>query len=119
MKRILTAFAALACITVSSFMFSSCVDDGMNDENFSYTYNANSSDINYSDAPGYFNVAIKEAIGSEPVWGGGDYDDKVIKACNECYEILKPLLQGKSGKVNITKTRHPDGKRKDIKEYKF
>lgn len=51
-------------------------------------------------------------------WEGMN-DDKVIEACNACYENLKQRLNGRSGMVVIIKTRHPDGKSKMLTAYAF
>ena len=56
-------------------------------------------------------------MGLGPILGGND--DKVIEACNACYENLKQRLSGKSGMVTIIKTRHPDGKSKMLTAYAF
>jgi len=53
----------------------------------------------------------------DSIMGGGDA--KVIEACDACYENLKQRLSGRSGMVFIYKTRHPDGKQKKLKVYKF
>ena len=116
----LTAMAAL-CLAVLGNMLTSCdkIDEieGMNDQRAYYSYRAHSTDFNYEDAAGPFDTAIRQSVGTDPILGGND--DKVIEACNECYEKLKPQLKGKSGKVFIYKTRHPDGKQKTLKKYKF
>lgn len=122
-NSILFAIVATLCIALLGTTFSSCKKieddlDGMNNRNDYYSYWADSRDFNYNEAPGYFNTAIKEALGTEESILGGD-DNKVIEACDKCYESLKEKLQGKTGKVHIMKTRHPDGKQKEIKVYEF
>jgi hypothetical protein len=122
-NSILFAIVATLCIALLSTTFSSCKKieddlDGMNNRNDYYSYWADSRDFNYNEAPGYFNTAIKEALGTEESILGGD-DSKVIEACDKCYEKLKEQLHGKTGKVHIMKTRHPDGKQKEIKVYEF
>ena len=107
----------------AALLFASCdkLDEieGMNDSRAYYSYEAvsYSNDFSYQEAAGPFNAAIKSAVGLEAIEGGAD--DKVISACNQCYEGLKPKLQGKSGKVSVYKKRHPDGKLKVLKDYKF
>lgn len=122
-NSILFAIVATLCIALLGTTFSSCKKieddlDGMNNRNDYYSYWADSRDLNYNEAPGYFNTAIKEALGTEESILGGD-DSKVIEACDKCYEKLKEQLHGKTGKVHIMKTRHPDGKQKEIKVYEF
>lgn len=89
----------------------------MNESNSYYSYTPVSHHLDYSEATVYFVSAIREAVGSEPILGGDD--DKVIKACNACYESLKTKLKRSNGVIEIMKTRHPDGKQKRIKKYKF
>lgn len=122
-NSILFAIVATLCIALLGTTFSSCKKieddlDGMNNRNDYYSYWADSRDLNYNEAAGYFNTAIKQALGTdEPIQGGND--NKVIEACDQCYESLKEKLQGKTGKVHIMKTRRPDGKQKEIKVYEF
>jgi len=117
---ILTALAAI-CLAVSGTMLTSCdkIDEmeGMNDNRAYYSYKAQSNDFDYQDAAGPFDTAIRNSVGLDPIMGGDD--SKVIKACDACYENLKQRLSGRSGKVFIYKIRHPDGKQKKLKEYKF
>lgn len=118
---IMKVAAACFCLAALGMMFASCKEleelEGMNDPQSYYTYRSSSNDFKYQEACGPFDAAIKFSVGSNPILGGDD--DKVIEACNKCYESLKPQLQGKSGNVFIYKTRHPDGKQKKLKEYKF
>lgn len=118
MKKSLINTLAFICIAVAGISFASCSElEGMDDANAYYSYRAHSDNFNYQEAPGPFDTAIRFSVGMDPILGGND--DKVIEACNKCYEELKPKLKGKSGKVIICKTRHPDGKQKNLKEYKF
>jgi len=115
----LTAVAAI-CLAVSGTMLSSCdklEEDGMYNSSAFYSYRAYCTDFEYQDAAGPFDTAIRFSVGMDPIMGGDD--DKVIKACDECYESLKQRLSGRSGKVIIFKTRHPDGKQMKLAEYKF
>ncbi len=122
-NSILVAIVATLCIALLGTTFCSCKKieddlDGMNNRNDYYSYWADSRDLNYNEAAGYFNTAIKQALGTdEPIQGGND--SKVLEACDKCYENLKEQLHGKTGKVHIMKTRHPDGKQKEIKVYEF
>ena len=122
-KTILFAMVATLCIALLGTTFSSCnklEDDitGMNNSNDYYSYWADSKDFNYNEAAGYFNTAIKQALGTDqPILGGND--SKVIEACDQCYESVKEKLQGKKGTIHVMKTRHPDGKQKEIKTYDF
>ena len=105
-----------------STTFSSCKAmeeevEGMNDANAYYSYGASSEGTNGVEAEGQFRVAIQQAVGRESILGGAD--DKVIQACDKCYENLKEQLHGKKGSVHVMKTRHPDGKQKEIKVYEF
>lgn len=115
------AAATCICLAALGMMFVSCKEleeiEGMNDPQAYYTYRAHSNDFKYQEACGPFDAAIKFSVGSDPIQGGND--DKVIEACDECYENLKTQLQGKSGTVLIYKTRHPDGKQKALKIYSF
>lgn len=121
MRKILRTLSLMAiCLAVTGTMLTSCEkleEEGMNNSADFYSYRAFSNDFDYSDAAGPFDTAIRFSVGMEPIQGGDD--DKVIKACDECYESLKQRLNGKKGKVIIYKTRHPDGKQKDLKVYKF
>ncbi len=122
MKKILMAAVACICITAMSTTFSSCKEmeeevEGMNDANAYYSYGASSEGTNGAEAEGQFRVAIQQAVGRESILGGAD--DKVIQACDKCYEELKPKFQGKSAKVFIIKKRHPDGRQKNLKVYIF
>ena len=113
----------MLCIVISGIIFGSCnkLDEdraGLNNPDNYFTYWADSKDFNYNEAAGYFNTAIKEALGTTDAILGGN-DDKVIEACNKCYESMKVKLQGKTGTIHIMKTRHPDGKQKEIKWYDF
>lgn len=122
-KATLFTILAMLCIVISGITFGSCnkLEDelsGMNNSNAYYSYWADSKDFNYNEAAGYFNTAIKDALGTtDPILGGND--NKVIEACDKCYESLKEKLKGKSGGVHIMKTLHPDGKQKEIKTYVF
>lgn len=110
----LAAILTICCTAT----LTSCGDEiGMNEPNAYYAYTAYSNDFSYQEAAGPFNAAILFAVGKDPILGGND--EKVKEACDKCYEELKPKLQGKSGKVIIYKTRHPDGKQMDLKKYKF
>ena len=71
----------------------------------------------YQDGAGPFDTAIRFAVGMDPIQGGDD--DKVIKACDACYEDLKQRPNRREGKVLVFKIRHPDGKQKVLKEYEF
>ena len=121
MRKILRTLSLMAiCLAVSGAMLTSCEkleEEGMNNGAEFYSYRAFSNDFDYSDAAGPFDTAIRFSVGMEPFQGGNDA--KVIEACDACYENLKKRLSGRSGKVIIYKTRHPDGKQKDLKEYKF
>ena len=109
---------AFICIVAAGITFASCNDlEGMDDGNAYYTYRAHSDNLGYKEATGYFDTAIRFSVGMDPILGGND--DKVIEACDKCYEELTPKLKGKSGLVIIYKTRHPDGKQKNLKAYKF
>ena len=116
MKKYLIAAFTFICLGASLSLVS-CSEVGMDDPNLFYSYSSHSDDFKYQEACGPFDAAIRAAVGKDPILGGDD--DKVIKACDECYENLKSKLQGKSGKVIIYKTRHPDGKQMDLKKYKF
>ena len=113
--------AVFICLATMGAMLTSCdkIDEmeGMNDGRAYYSYRAYSDDFKYEEAAGVFNTAIRSSVGLDPIMGGAD--DKVTKACDECYETLKTKLKGKKGKVRIIKMRHPDGKQKQLKEYKF
>ncbi len=122
MKKILMAAVACICITAMSTTFSSCKEmeeevEGMNDANAYYSYGASSEGTNGAEAEGQFRVAIQQAVGRESILGGAD--DKVIQACDKCYDNIKPKFQGKSAKVFIIKKRHPDGRQKNLKVYIF
>ncbi len=122
MKKILMAAVACICITAMSTTFSSCKEmeeevEGMNDANAYYSYGASSEGTNGVEAEGQFRVAIQQAVGRESILGGAD--DKVIQACDKCYDNIKPKFQGKSAKVFIIKKRHPDGRQKNLKVYIF
>ena len=91
--------------------------EGMNDMRAFYSYKAFSSDFDYQVAEGPFDTAIRFSVGMDPIQGGAD--DQVIEACDKCYDELKPGLRGRAGKVQIRKTRHPDGKQVTLKEYHF
>ena len=112
---------AAAAITLMTAVFTSCDQldewEGMNDGRAYYTYKAQSDDSDFKDAVGAFDTAIRNSVGLDPILGGDD--DKVIEACNACYENLKQRLNGKSGMVIIIKTRHPDGKSKMLTAYAF
>ena len=112
---------AAAAITLMTAVFTSCdkLDEweGMNDGRAYYTYKAQSNDSDFKDAVGAFDSAIRNSVGTGAILGGDD--DKVIEACNACYENLKQRLNGKSGMVVIIKTRHPDGKSKMLTAYAF
>ena len=110
--------AAVLCCAMTTTVFTSCSElEGMDDGNAYYAYRAHSDNFSYQEATGSFDAAIRLSVGMDPILGGND--DKVIEACDKCYEELTPKLKGKSGKVIIYKTRHPDGKQKNLKEYKF
>ncbi len=122
MKKILMAAVACICITAMSTTFSSCKEmeeevEGMNDANAYYSYGASSEGTNGVEAEGQFRVAIQQAVGRESILGGAD--DKVIQACDKCYDNIKPKFQGKSATVFIIKKRHPDGRQKNLKVYIF
>lgn len=122
MKKILMAAVACICITAMSTTFSSCKEmeeevEGMNDANAYYSYGASSEGTNGVEAEGQFRVAIQQAVGRENILGGAD--DKVIQACDKCYDNIKPKFQGKSATVFIIKKRHPDGRQKNLKVYIF
>ena len=112
-KFLLTAFACL-CIAASGIFLASCIKDGMDDENLMYSYVAHSNDFNY----GPFEKAIKEALGGAVRVPGGN-DDKVIKACDKCYEEMKAQIKDKNGMVIIYKRRYPDGIQKILMIYNF
>ena len=121
MKKYFFLMAA-ATITLMTAVFTSCdklLDelDDMNDGRAYYTYKAQSSNSDFMDAVGAFDSAIRNSVGTGAILGGDD--DKVIEACNACYENLKQQLNGKSGMVIIIKTRHPDGKSKMLTAYAF
>ena len=120
MRKIIMTLAAVLCCAMTTVVFTSCNkldEEGMNDNAAYYSYRAQSSNFDYQDAVGPFNTAIRFSVGLEPILGGDD--DKVIEACDACYESLKQRLSGKSGKVFIYKIRHPDGKQMKLAEYKF
>ena len=122
MKKILMTAVACICITAMSTTFSSCKEmeeevEGMNDANAYYSYGASSEGTNGVEAEGQFRVAIQQAVGRESILGGAD--DKVIQACDKCYDNIKPKFQGKSATVFIIKKRHPDGRQKNLKVYIF
>ncbi len=120
MRKILTTLVAVLCCAMTTVVFTACdklEEEGMNNGTNFYSYRAFSTDFDYSDAVGPFDTAIRFSVGMDPIQGGNDA--KVIEACDACYENLKQRLSGRSGKVIIYKTRHPDGKQKDLKEYKF
>jgi hypothetical protein len=121
MKKILMAAVACICITAMSTTFSSCkeIDElqGMNDANAYYSYGASGQGTNGAEAEGQFRVAIQQAVGQGTILGGAD--DKVIQACDKCYEELKPKMQGKSAVVYIVKKRHPEGWQKNLTAYIF
>ena len=120
MKKILMAAAAITLLLTTA-VFTSCEKleewEGMNDGRAYYTYKAQSNDSDFKDAVGAFDSAIRNSVGTGAILGGDD--DKVIEACNACYENLKQRLNGKSGMVTIIKTRHPDGKSKMLTAYTF
>lgn len=119
MKKIIL-LAALVCIAMSGSMLTSCEkfeEEGMNNGADFYSYRAFSNDFDYQDGAGPFDTAIRFSVGMDAFRGGDDA--KVIEACDACYENLKQRLSGRSGKVIIFKTRHPDGKQKTLKEYEF
>ena len=121
MRTFLMTTAIFICFVASGLALTSCekMDDmqGMNDPRADYNYRAQTTDFDYQEAAGPFDTAIRTVGCWEPFMGGDD--DKVIEACNACYESLKVKLRNRSGKVFIYKIRHPDGKSKIIKEYKF
>jgi len=122
MKKILMAAVACICITAMSTTFSSCKEmeeevEGMNDANAYYSYGASGQGTNGTEAEGQFRVAIQQAVGQGTILGGAD--DKVIQACDKCYEELKPKMQGKSAVVYIVKKRHPEGWQKNLTAYIF
>lgn len=126
MKKDCFLFTAVAVIGIvlSGLTLNSCkklLDDDLKDmdnENNLYRYQSQSNDFDYAEAPGHFNTAIKLALGTEEAVKGTN-ESKVIEACDRCYEELKEKLNGKKGKVWITKIRYPDGKQKMIKIYDF
>lgn len=108
------------CCAMTMAVLTACDEfdvPGMDDAGAYYSYRAVSGDFDYSDAAGAFDTAIRFSVGMDPIMGGND--SKVIEACDACYENLKQQLKGRKGKVFIYKTRHPDGKQKTLKEYKF
>lgn len=118
------AAVACICITTMSTTFSACKeleeevkDTYMNDPDVYYSYGASSEGTNGAEAEGQFRVAIQQAVGRESILGGAD--DKVIQACDKCYDNIKPKFQGKSATVFIIKKRHPDGRQKNLKVYIF
>ena len=121
MKKILRTLCLTAiCLAVSGAMLTSCEkleEEGMNNGADFYSYRAQSTDYDYQDGAGPFDTAILNSVGLDPILGGND--DKVIEACNACYENLKQRLNGRSGMVVIIKTRHPDGKSKMLTAYAF
>ena len=121
MKTILLAATAFVCFIISDVMLTSCPkiedQDGMNDPRAYYNYRAKTTNFDYQEAAGPFDTAIRTAGCWDPLMGGND--KKVIEACDACYETLKEKLRYRRGKVYIYKLRHPDGKDKVIKEYKF
>ena len=121
MKKILRTLCLTAiCLAVSGTMLTSCnklEEEGMNNSADFYSYRAFSNDFDYSDAAGPFDTAIRFSVGMDPIQGGDD--DKVIKACDACYEDLKQRPNRREGKVLVFKIRHPDGKQKVLKEYEF
>jgi hypothetical protein len=109
---------AVAALNIMLLSCSKAEDmEGMNDMRAFYSYKAFSKDFDYQVAEGPFDTAIRFSVGMDPIQGGND--DKVIEACDKCYEELKPGLRGRTGKVEIRKTRHPDGKQVTLKEYHF
>jgi hypothetical protein len=91
MKKVILTAATLICIVASFAWLASCdklEDEGMDNERAYYSYFANSRDFDYQDAAAPFNVAISQAVGTDPFLGGNDR--LVLDACNECYEALKP-----------------------------
>lgn len=107
--------ATTLLLIISGFTLASCdkledAMDGMNESGANYSYRSFSSDFDYQDACGPFDTAIRFSAGLDPIMGGAD--DKVKEVCDACYENLKAKLQGRSGKVVIFKTRHPDGRQK-------
>lgn len=125
MKKLTTTMmmaATTLLLIISGFTLASCdkledAMDGMNESGAKYSYKSFSSDFDYQDACGPFDTAIRFSVGLDPIMGGAD--DKVKEVCDACYENLKAKLQGRSGKVVIFKTRHPDGRQKIILTYKF
>lgn len=114
-------FAAIICIA-SGIIFNSCKKleddlDGMNDGRAWYSYHAQSPNSDYAEATGRFDTAIRFSVGMESIQGGAD--EEVIKACDAVYNDVKETLNGKKVVVHIIKTRHPDGRTKIIKTYKF
>ena len=121
MKKYFFLMAAAAITLMTTTVLTSCdkLDEweGMNDGRACYTYKAQSNDFDYKDGAGPFDTAIHNSVGLDPILGGND--DKVIEACNACYENLKQRFNRKSGMVTIIKTRHPDGKSKMLTAYAF
>ena len=121
MKKILRTLCLTAiCLAVSGTMLTSCdklEEEGMNNGADFYSYRAQSTDYDYQDGAGPFDTAIRFSVGMDPIQGGDD--DKVIKACDACYEDLKQRPNRREGKVLVFKIRHPDGKQKVLKEYEF
>lgn len=113
MKKYLLTAISLICL-VSGLLFISCTEDDMDNESMLYSYFPYSEKLSLSP----FETAIKQALdGKEQVSNG--YDDKVIKACDKCYEEMKAQIKDKSGEVTIVKKQHPSGKQKELKKYKF
>ena len=119
MKKIVMTLAAVLCCAMAMAALTACdklEEAGMNDAGAFYSYRAQSHDYDYSDGAGPFDTAIRFSVGMDPIQGGAD--DKVIEACDACYEKLKQQPNRKKGKVFVFKIRHPDGKQKILKEYK-
>ena len=114
------AFAAIIAFMIVGCTLSSCKkleEEGMNEPNAYYSYGATTSDNKIKDVPPEFDNVIRNEIGSGPFQGGKDND--VIRVCDACYNRLKANRPEIRGSVRIIKRRHPDGKEKSLKTYKF
>ena len=120
MKKYLMTLAAVLCCAVTTAVLTACdklEEEGMNNGADFYSYRAQSPDYDYQDGAGPFDTVIRFSVGMDPIQGGND--EKVIKACDACYEELKQRPNRKEGKVYVFRIRHPDGKQKTLKEYEF
>lgn len=116
----LIAFVAIIAVIVSGMVFNSCKkleDEGMNELNAYYSYGATTFDSQIKDVAAEFEHYIQNAVGLNAIQGGAD--NEVIQVCDQCYNHIKNEWREVHGSVNIIKRRHPDGKEKVIKTYKF